>query len=68
MTTTAENAIAALRLADQWLKILVEEMDIDPATTDITISAVSSDGKRELAKVNLAESQAQIALVLAGAS
>lgn len=61
------DAMAALRIADQWIKVLVTELDIEPAETVITIIAVGDGGKRELAKVNLAESQTQIALILAGA-
>lgn len=58
------DALAALRIADQWIKVLVAELDIEPSETVITVSATSADGKRELAKVNLAESQAQIAATL----
>jgi hypothetical protein len=52
---------AALAAADQWIKILVKELDIDPADTVITVNAVGPDGKRELVKMSLAQSQTQIA-------
>ncbi len=52
---------AALLSADQWIKILVKEMDIDPADTVVTIKALGPNSTRELAKMSLAQAQAQIA-------
>jgi hypothetical protein len=55
---------SALVAADQWIKILVKEMEIDPADTVVTVNALGPDSTRELAKMSLAQAQAQIAEAL----
>lgn len=67
MRTIDADLLAALRLADQWIKLLVEEMEIDPSETTVTVSAVGPDAKRELAQMNLEVSQSQIANAIAKA-
>lgn len=54
------ESLAALTLAKFWIETLVKEMDIDPESTTVTVNAVGPNGKRELAKRNLAQSQQQI--------
>jgi hypothetical protein len=60
------NALDALRASNQWLKLLVEEMDVDPETTAVVVSAVSADGGRKLAELTLAEQIAANDAILFG--
>lgn len=60
-----QGLVDALKAADQWIKLLVKEMDIEPEDTTVTVNAVGPDGKRELAKLKLAQSQTQIEAALA---
>lgn len=62
-----DDLVKALNAADQWIRLLAKELDIDPSDTTVTISAVGPDGKRELAKVSLAETQLQVRAALAAA-
>ncbi len=61
--------LTALRASDQWLKLLIEENDIDPTDTRINVNAVSKiDGaQRLLASVTLQEQLRRNAEVLAKA-
>lgn len=59
-----EELEGALRPAQLWLKTLVDECDLDPEDTAYTVNAVSPEGKRTLARVTLASTQAQIAAAL----
>lgn len=67
MNSISDDLLAALLSADQWIKLLVDEADIDPDETIVTVKAVGSDGKRPLAEMNLAESQKQFAAAIARA-
>jgi hypothetical protein len=67
LIAAAPDLLAALRSADQWIKLLCDEMDIEPRDTEVTVSANGPDGRRELAKLNLAESQLNFATVIARA-
>jgi hypothetical protein len=66
--TVQDELTSALRVAEQWINLLVKEMDIEPSETTVTISAktlgVTGSG-RDLAKINLAQFQQQIRDALA---
>lgn len=49
------NALDALRASDQWLRTIVEKIDIDPDKTEFAVDAVSSASRRPLARTTLTE-------------
>lgn len=62
---TATELHQQLSAARQWLKVFIDEMDIDPADTSITISAVGPEGKRAMVAVTLERSLSEIDRALA---
>lgn len=55
MTDIPNNALDALRASDQWLRTIVEKIDIDPDKTEFAVDAVSSTSRRPLARTTLTE-------------
>lgn len=59
-------ALEALRASDMWLRLLIEEMEIDPEETALEVDAVnaSNNQRRPLARPTLAERLASNAALL----
>lgn len=61
LTAEVARKDAALRKAKVWLDLLIDEADVEPEETDITVSVVGPEGKREVAKLRLSETLEEIA-------
>lgn len=49
------DVLDALRASDQWLRTIVDKIDIDPDKTEFAVDAVSSTSRRPLARMTLTE-------------
>ena len=61
-------ALQQLRAARQWLRFLVDELDLEPDDTAYVVNVISPDGQREAARITLAHSLAQMDTFLEGAA
>ena len=52
--------LAQLKAARQWLKMLIDELDLEPDDTAFVVNVVGPTGEREAARVTLAHSLTQI--------
>ena len=64
--TLADAGLQQLRAARQWLRFLVDELDLDPDDTAYVVNVVSPDGQREAARITLAHSLTQMDACLEG--
>lgn len=62
------EVLVQLRAARQWLRVLIDEADIEPEETAFVVSVRSAEGEEVKARVTLAHSLTQIDAVLAGAA
>jgi len=56
----ADHHMRLLIASREWLGVLADELDIEPATTVIEVHAIGPGGKRALAQRTLSESLAEI--------
>lgn len=66
MNPSDHDAVAALRATDMWLRLLVEQLEIDPDETVFDVDAVNgtTHERRALARSTLAERLASNAALL----
>lgn len=57
-----------LKSAREWLRVLIEQFDIEPSDTVITVSARGPDRNETVAEISLAESLTHIDAALKEAS